>query len=127
MGAADLARYPLVTGIPDNNLRFSDWITQHAPAARIVQRVNSISGIIASVRAGIGAALLPCIIGDNLKGIVRLMPPIPELATPCWMVTTDQARRQPHIRAVIDCVVDYVERAMAPQRREEGDLKFATR
>jgi hypothetical protein len=28
---------------------------------------------------------------------------------PVWMVTTDQARRQPHIRAVIDAVVDVIQ------------------
>ena len=47
--------------------------------------------------------------GDDTRGLVRLLPPIPELTTPGWMVTTDSARRQPHIRAVIDFVVEQIQ------------------
>ncbi len=51
--------------------------------------------------------------GDDIKGLVRLMPPIEELTTPGWMVTTDEARRQPHIRAVIDFVVEQIQLSLA--------------
>ena len=96
---------------------------------RIVQRVTSLSSVIASVRSGIGAALLPSTIGDHLKGVVRVTPPIPELTTPCWLVTTDQARRQPHIRAVIDCVTDYVvshARVQPPEGADPTVLEWRT-
>lgn len=107
---ADLARYPLI-GNSSSRLGFgNDWILANVPNARFVQRVNALSGIISSVRAGLGAAILPCLIGDGLKGVVRLTAPIPELSTPCWLVTTDAARRQPAIRAVIDSVVAEIER-----------------
>ncbi|PKB19118.1 LysR family transcriptional regulator [Novosphingobium kunmingense] len=109
-----LERYPLIVETSAPFDRFARWLTAAAPGGRIVQRVTSLSSVIAGVRAGIGAALLPTIIGDSLKGVVRVIPPIPELTTPCWMVTTDQARRQPHIRAVIDCVTDYVARSVQP-------------
>lgn len=111
---AGLDRYPLIveTSVPFD--RFARWIKDAVPDGRIVQRVTSLSSVIAGVRAGIGAALLPTIMGDALKGVVRVTPPIPELTTPCWLVTTDQARRQPHIRAVIDCVTDYVSRHAQP-------------
>jgi DNA-binding transcriptional LysR family regulator len=105
---AALARYPLVVETSDPFSRFSDWWLRAVPEGRIAQRVSSLSSVIAAVKAGIGAAMLPSVIGDSLRGVVRLMPPIAELATPCWMVTTEQARRQPHVRAVIDAVVDHV-------------------
>ena len=47
--------------------------------------------------------------GDDTRGLVRLLPPVAELTTPGWMVTTDAARRQPHIRAVIDFVVEQIQ------------------
>ena len=106
---ADLARFPLVGNSPSRVGFGNEWITTHAPGARFVQRVNTLSGIISSVRAGLGVALMPTLIGDGLKNLVRVTPPIDELSTPCWLVTTDGARRQPHIRAVIDCVVAYIE------------------
>jgi DNA-binding transcriptional LysR family regulator len=110
---ADLARYPLVADGIDRASRFSGWLEREVPDGRVVQRVNSISGILASVKTGIGAALLPCIIGDDVRSLVRLMPPIPELTTPCWLVTTDQARRQPHVRATIDAVIGNIEQVSA--------------
>ena len=107
---ADLVRYPLV-GNSTSRFGFgNEWIVANVPGARIVQRANTLSAIISSVRAGMGAAILPSLIGDDLKGLVRLTPPIKELSTACWLVTTDIARRQPHIRAVIDCVVAEIER-----------------
>ena len=106
---ADLARFPLVGNSPSRIGFGNEWILVNVPGARIVQRVNTLSGILSSVRAGLGAALMPCLIGDELKGVVRLTLPIPELSTACWLVTTDTARRQPHVRAVIDCVVAQIE------------------
>lgn len=105
-----LSRFPLIVETTEAFDRFTDWLVNAVPDGRIVQRVTSLSSLIASVRSGIGAALLPCMIGDDLKGVVRVTPPIPELTTPCWLVTTDQTRRQPHVRAVIDCVTEFITR-----------------
>lgn len=119
--AADLARYPLVADVSAR--RFAAWLEREVPGGRVVQRVNSISGILASLKNGIGAALLPCMIGDGARALVRLMPPISELETECWLVTTDQARRQPHVRAAIDAVVAHVEQVNAqpgPDNEEAG-------
>ena len=51
--------------------------------------------------------------GDDIPGLVRLVPPIEELTTPAWMVTTEEARRLPHIRAVIDLVIEQIQQALA--------------
>lgn len=116
---AGIAAYPLVTDTVDRTGRLMQWIARNVPGAQIAQRVNSLSGVVAGIRAGIGAAALPCIMGDDLRGLVRLLPPIPELATPCWLVTTDAARRQPHIREVINRVVAEVVRRT--HRAEDRD------
>ena len=105
---AELCRFPLVLNI-DRNGFVNNWVAENLPDAQIVHRANTLSGLIASVRSGIGASVLPCLMGDDLRGVVRLLPPIAELKTPGWMVTTDEARRQPHIRAVIDFVVDQIQ------------------
>ena len=109
---ADLARYPLVASTDGQSLT-NRWIAEHLPDAEIVQRASSVSSIIAGVRSGLGAAILPCMMGDDIPGLVRLLPPIEELTTPGWMVTTDEARRQPHIRAVIDLVIEQIQQTLA--------------
>ena len=110
--AADLARYPLVATTDDESM-INRWIAQHLPGAEIAHRANSMSSISAAVRSGLGAAILPCMMADGMPGLVRLLPPIEELTTPGWMVTTDSARRQPHIRAVIDVVVEQIQQTLA--------------
>jgi DNA-binding transcriptional LysR family regulator len=60
-----------------------------------------------------GAAVMPCLIGDSHSGLVRLFPPIAELTTPGWLVTTSAARQQPHIRALLDFISDFVRQSVA--------------
>lgn len=109
---ADLARYPMVALLEDDS-NMNRWLADLVPDAEIAQRASTLSSIIASVQSGLGASILPCLMGDDLPGLVRLVPPIEELTTPGWMVTTDEARRQPHIRAVIDFVVDQIKISLA--------------
>jgi DNA-binding transcriptional LysR family regulator len=113
---AEVARYPLImsTGLSvDRDGLINRWLAEHLPDGKIAHRANTLSSIIASVRSGIGASILPCLMGDDTHGLVRLLPPITELTTPGWMVTTDEARRQPHIRAVIDFVIEQIQHAVA--------------
>lgn len=105
---AEVSRFPLIASVDREGL-VNRWLTEHLPDAEIAHRANTLSSIIASVRSGIGASILPCLMGDDTRGLVRLLPPIAELTTPGWMVTTDAARRQPHIRAVIDFMVEQIQ------------------
>ena len=110
---ADLARFPLVDYSDDRLGEIASWVAANVPGAKVVQRVSALSSIVAGVRAGLGAALLPCVMGDAMRGLVRLFEPIPPRSM-CWLVTTDAARRQPHVRAVIDAVVAEIVRATRP-------------
>jgi DNA-binding transcriptional LysR family regulator len=115
---ADLSRYPMVMGLDPVNW-FNSWLSEQVRDVEVAHRANTLSGIIAGVKMGLGASMLPCLMGDNLKGLVRLLPPIPELTTSGWMVTTDHARKQPHVRAVIDFVVEQIQ---APARQSPAHL-----
>lgn len=121
---SDLARFPLVAWT-DNDSLINRWIAENLRDAEIVQRASSLSNIITSVRSGLGAAILPCMMADDIPELVRLMPPIEELTTPGWMVTTDEARRQPHIRAVIDLVVEQIQSSLAQRTAHLAIAKAA--
>lgn len=110
---ADLAGYPLVDYYDDRLGEIASWVSENVPNAKVVQRVTALSSIVAGVRAGLGAALLPTVMGDTMRGLVRLFEPIPPRSR-CWLVTTEAARRQPHVRLVIDAVVAEIERATRP-------------
>lgn len=116
---AQLARYPLVAIARGGPGLGAEWLVANLPGAQVVQKVSTISSVQTSVRAGLGAGLLPCVIGDDLPGVVRLMPPVEDFGTQCWLVTTDVARRQPHVRAVIDFVVEQIGRNLRTPRQGE--------
>lgn len=109
---ADLARFPMVAPTDDESL-LNRWLREQLPGAEIAHRSSSLSSIIAAVRSGLGAAILPCMMADAIPGLTRLLPPIESLTTPGWLVTTDEARRQPHIRAVIDSMVEQIQSTLA--------------
>ena len=54
-----------------SNLPEMRWLERIAPRPRIALRVNSLSTMVQACRAGIGLALLPCLL-DEEPGLVRL-------------------------------------------------------
>ncbi|MBL0925639.1 MAG: LysR family transcriptional regulator [Sphingomonadaceae bacterium] len=108
-----LKRYPMIgfsgTGIG----HIAQWTNNLGPDIDIVHSANTLSAVIAAVRAGMGAAVMPCLIGDTTPGLVRLFPPIPELSTPGWIVTTASARQQPHVRALLDFIAEFIRNSVA--------------
>ena len=105
-----LAAHPLV-GLDDSmsNHRASQWLRQAVPNGKVVARDNSVLGLIASVRAGVGLAALPTALGDAEPDLVRVLGPIPELARVWRILTTPELRRSPRVGAFFDFVVDQVD------------------
>jgi DNA-binding transcriptional LysR family regulator len=108
-----LVRYPFIGFSGPAIGPIDRWIEALGPDMNIVHRANTLSSVIAAVRAGMGAAVIPCLIGDTLPNLVPLFPPIEELTTPGWLVTTNAARQQPHIRALLDFIADFVRQSVA--------------
>ncbi len=107
-----LTRYPIIGFSGSGVGQIAQWVKSLGPEANIVHSANTLSAVIAAVRAGMGAAVMPCLIGDTMSGLVRLFPPIAELTTPGWLVTTASARQQPHIRALLDFIADYIRQSV---------------
>ena len=87
---------------PDASLAVSSvarWMRTTLPGAEIALRADSLVGLRDGARAALGVAALPCYLGDTTPGLVRLSPPIPEMATALWVLTHDDLRRTARIRA----------------------------
>lgn len=82
----------------------ADWLSAHVPQARIVYRTNSMVNQLVAAREGIGAAVLPCYLGDPEPALLRLADPVPELSRELWIVTHADLKRTARIRAFIDIV-----------------------
>jgi DNA-binding transcriptional LysR family regulator len=112
-GAAEyLARQPDPGGLaahdwiaPDESLAqigSARWLREALPEARIVQRVNTLVGMLHLARAGLGLAALPCYLGDPEPALRRVVPPVAEMASALWLLTHPDLRRVARIRAVLD-------------------------
>ena len=99
---------------PDDSLSHLasyQWIqTQHA--GRVAVRSNSLLHICHAIRAGLGIGILPCYLGDQTPGLRRLGHPLPELASPFWLLTHPDLRRVVRIRALME----WIPRLLKPHR-----------
>ena len=106
--------------VPDDSLahlRSARWIAAHVEASRMIHRANSLTGLRAVARAGMGLAPLPCFLGDTDSALVRVMPPVADMASSLWLLTHPDLRRTPRVRTVLDLIA---ERLVAQRRLLEG-------
>ena len=83
--------------------RAAVWFRAIAPGARSVAHNNSIPGLVQAVRAGLGIAPLPVVLGLE-HGLVQLFEQVPELATAWYLLVHEDLRKTPRIEAFWDFV-----------------------
>ncbi len=91
-----------------SHLRSARWISRHVDPARIVHRANSLTSLREAARAGVGLAPLPCFLGDADASLIRITPPVTEMASNLWLLTHPDLRRMPRVRAVLEAIADFV-------------------
>ncbi|MEP9390476.1 LysR substrate-binding domain-containing protein [Mesorhizobium sp. KR9-304] len=84
----------------------ADWLAARIPESAIVYRTNSLINQLIAVRAGIGAAVLPCYLGDLESDLIRLFEPVACTKRELWIVTYSELKRTARIRAFFDIVGD---------------------
>jgi DNA-binding transcriptional LysR family regulator len=102
-GAPDFARQAagqvLIAMTEDVGDAGRDWLAATCANARIAVRTNGREAMRTMVEAGIGLALLPCIVGDALPGVRAVAAPAPP-ERPLWMGIHKDARALPRVREV---------------------------
>lgn len=81
---------------------FTRWFETECPGVKPVLRCASMQLQAEAAAAGIGAALLPCFLGDATPGLHRLTPPLQPLAGELWLLTPTEVRRRPVVRRFLD-------------------------
>jgi DNA-binding transcriptional LysR family regulator len=89
--------------------RAAVWLRQVAPNARMAASVDSVLGLVSSVKAGVGLAPMPTALGDAEPDLLRVLGPIPELTRIWRILTTRQLRRTPRVSAFFDFMVAEVD------------------
>lgn len=106
------------------NENFSDsrtarYIRERVAASRIVMKLNTVVGLTEAIESRIGIGPLPCFIGDPHPNLIRLTPPIPEMASSLWLLTHSDLRHSVRVRSFMDFMAVELTRL---RRLIEGNL-----
>jgi DNA-binding transcriptional LysR family regulator len=84
------------------------WLDAPAPGKRVVLRVVDTRTLAEAVRAGLGLAVLPCMVGDELD-LVRVAS-VPVAIERLWVVAPREQRAAAGVREVADLLVEVLQR-----------------
>jgi DNA-binding transcriptional LysR family regulator len=79
------------------------WLHQHTRSGKVVLTVDALAALRDAARAGLGVTMLPCYLGDSYQRLCRVAatpPDVPRSAL--WLLTHDDLRRTPRVRAAMD-------------------------
>jgi DNA-binding transcriptional LysR family regulator len=85
------------------------WLARAAPNSKISARSNSLTNLVAALKAGLGIATLPCLVGDADPDLVRCLPPVAELDAEFWLIVREDVKSVPHVRAFADFLWQHVQ------------------
>jgi DNA-binding transcriptional LysR family regulator len=57
---------------------------------------------LAACKAGMGVAILPCVLADDDADLIRLLPPERVISTRLWLVVHRDLSRLPRVRSVMN-------------------------
>lgn len=96
---------------PDDSLAHLSsirWLTKNHPQARIVLRCNSLTGLLAAAKAGIGLVILPCFMGDSEPDLRRVTEPDSALSVGLWLLSHADLRRTARVRTFMSFITDKI-------------------
>jgi len=107
---AQLAQHALI-GLDESMAghRAAVWLRDAVPTATPVVRNDSVLGMLAAARAGVGVAPLPTALGNAEPELQCVLGPIAELTRSWRILTLPELRRTPRVAAFFDFVVDEIE------------------
>jgi len=89
------------------------WLKEHVEDDRIIYKANTLVGLAETAAAGIGLALMPCFVGADVPGLVRLSPPIKEIEGELWLLAHPDLQNTARVRAFMDyCAAEIGKRRM---------------
>jgi DNA-binding transcriptional LysR family regulator len=102
-GVEQLGKHPLIGGGGGILSRhYEAYLEAMGLLDRVIMRPDTSTGLLTAVRAGVGVAVLPCIVAENDPAFIRCLPPRTDHGRVLWLVTHERIRKAPKVRSVID-------------------------
>lgn len=96
------------------DIQVSRWMRGIAAQANIAARSSSVTGALLTAKSGVGVALLPSHIGDSEGELVRMLGPLKEPLTACYMLAHPDLHKTPRVRAFFDFMIEEIEPFRGP-------------
>jgi DNA-binding transcriptional LysR family regulator len=93
----------------------AQWLADRSAKATVVLRSREAMDMLAAAQSGAGLAVLPCLLGDADRSLVRLTPE-PVATRRVSLVYRREARLSPEVRSVSSFIVEIM-REQAPKLR----------
>jgi DNA-binding transcriptional LysR family regulator len=108
-GLSDLSDAEIVTWTEEfAHLLGGPWFAKHAPGSAIALASNSRRIHHVACKAGVGVAILPCLLADRDPELVCLLAPDRVASLDLWLITHRDLLRTARVRAVMDFIADSV-------------------
>ena len=78
------------------------FLMRAAPNSKVSARSNSLANLVSALKAGLGIAMLPCLVGDAEPDLVRCLPPVKGVDSEMWIIVREEVKSVPHVRAFAD-------------------------
>jgi len=89
------------------------WLKMLAGNRSLAFRSNDFANLLTAARAGLGLAVLPCIMARGVPDLVSVPTPLPPLTRELWLLFHRDIGRAPAVRAVIDRITEITTAAKA--------------
>jgi DNA-binding transcriptional LysR family regulator len=81
------------------------WLKALAGNRGLALRSNDLANLLTAARAGLGLAVLPCIMAQGIPELIKVPTKLPPLRRELWLLFHRDVGRTPAVRAVIDRIV----------------------
>jgi DNA-binding transcriptional LysR family regulator len=82
--------------------KYQQWLEHLGLENHVAMHQPTSTTLLSSVRAGIGIAVLPCMIADADPELIQCFPPRQNHGRQLWLLTHERVRHTPPVRLVID-------------------------
>lgn len=96
------------------------WERKHVRPEQIVLEVSTRQAQLEAILAGVGVGLIPALIMGDKPQLVTLGEPIEAMSMDLWLLTNEQMRHSPRVRAVMDFVMEVVSGLAMLKEDERG-------
>lgn len=96
------------------------WLRHGGKKATVVFRSSSLYPRIAAVQAGLGLALLPCILADREPSLMRIFSPVEVGNLELLLVVNGDLQRDPRVSAVRDFLIQVLHGVCQQEKPKRG-------